>query len=749
MCGIGCVLANSCCEVCASDSGVRVTRQDIESAIKNRGPHATGFSDLSTGFWAIGSVLHIQGSEIVNQPYVDESDNILLWNGEVFSGMRDFTPGISDTLQVSSAISFAIQNVVFESTDLNRSNSRVHLSKAALRAVTDCLSHVNGPYAFIYFCNSLQLLIYGRDPLGRRSLLKLRNDKFPFALSSVWPSNASTHDNFGMKFEMTEKNDNLSDHGTDPNHEADIFTGNQTAEDDDEVKWEEIPVTGLFGCINPASDVDNTASVDLQNGLNIAVNCVVPQGIFEPWPIDRVKLCRLGSAERSRLDEGMDLPADRFEVSSKLLLDALLTAVQSRVSSVGFKAPLTGIAGGLRVCRIGVLFSGGIDSVVLAALLHLSLSDPEEPIDLLNVAFASAGEEDISQNGIAQHQVSEKRKSEPPAPDRLAAISALKELKLIYPTRDWRLVHVDVSSAERNEHEGRVKGLIRPRDTHMDLNIGTALWFASRGQGYLRDYTEEEMAAAGGTRDAAGRPLVRTGGDGAAQSVGLPSWNQKVQSTSATVTDDALGSDAASVAQTQGMQCGNAECRRVGKRGCPRGMCKRCCNKKESTDSPTATASSTVTDGISGSGMRSISNAQCHVHKSSAKELEKMAKKQKEKKSFLEGHNPCEEQASMIVSEEQLHAVECSAVETSVSPEVAPCSSQTAYSTSCRALLIGIGADEQMVGAVCSVLSVTSHYHLMYTMNGVFPTSFAPSSTRPTLHVSSLRTYLTCLLYLP
>lgn len=705
MCGIGCVLVNSSCEVCVDDSNIRVTQQGIEDAIKNRGPNAIGVSDSITGFWAIGSVLHIQGSEIVDQPYVDESGNILLWNGEVFSGMSNFTPGISDTVQVSSAISFAILNAVSEATDFKSSNSRVHLSKAALRAVTECLSRVNGPYAFIYFCKYLHLVIYGRDPLGRRSLLKLRNDKFPFALSSVWPSNASAHNTC-----KANTKDSISDHENSINHDADDFSGKETVEDDDEVKWEEIPVTGLFGCITPESDAESAAVIGLEKGQSNTLECLLPQGIFEPWPNGRVKLYRLGSAEKScRLDDGLDLPANRFEVSSEMLLHALLTAVQSRVTSVGFKAPLSSAGGGLRGCRVGVLFSGGIDSVVLAALLHLSLSDPDEPIDLLNVAFTSAGEEGSCQNSTAQHQVVEKSKSEPPAPDRLAAISALKELKLIYPTRDWRLVHVDVTSAERNEHEGRVKCLIRPRDTHMDLNIGTALWFASRGQGYLRDYTEQEMAAAGGTRDAAGRPLVRTGGDGAAQSVGLTSWNQKVQGTSAADTDEKQGLDAASGSNTQGVHCGNAECRRVGKRGCPWGLCKRCCNKKENPDPPTNTASSamaTASD-ISGRGILGISDTKCNVHKSSAKELEKMAKKQKEKKRFLEGHLPHEEQDSIMVNEEQSDAAECSAVAASVVPDAAPCLPQTAYSTSCRALLIGIGADEQMVGAVCCVLSVT------------------------------------------
>lgn len=35
--------------------------------------------------------------------------------------------------------------------------------------------------------------------------------------------------------------------------------------------------------------------------------------------------------------------------------------------------------------------------------------------------------------------------------------------------------------------------LLQPCNTHMDLNIGTAFWFASRGRGYVRDYSEADV----------------------------------------------------------------------------------------------------------------------------------------------------------------------------------------------------------------------------------------------------------------
>ena len=41
-------------------------------------------------------------------------------------------------------------------------------------------------------------------------------------------------------------------------------------------------------------------------------------------------------------------------------------------------------------CKVGILFSGGIDSVLLAALLH-EILPMDEPIDLLNVTFDGHG----------------------------------------------------------------------------------------------------------------------------------------------------------------------------------------------------------------------------------------------------------------------------------------------------------------------------------------------------------------------
>jgi hypothetical protein len=733
MCGIGCLLVDS-----HSKNGnvvAGVTRSSIEDAIKRRGPNSTQSTTTADyDDWFIGSVLHIQGSDMITQPFIDESGNILAWNGEVFSGITNFIPGISDTTQISALFEESIRSALsqFDYRDFDDLKHREMMSLSALQAVTQSISNVNGPYAFVYYHKLLQLLIYGRDPLGRRSLLQYNCMGFPIALSSVWPSDANDQSESSLCGGVSSNGSSSDSIVTDCSPTTHDQNDIDEAELDKTVStaaWVELPITGLFGSMIWTERIDSEAGLTALNGLEPHLTCRRSKAIFAPWGPSRTKLsriCSTVSGERlysSEIEEGLSSD-EIFASSSALLLAALLASVRCRVASVGFTHPAVlettaEAAAYSSKCRVGVLFSGGIDSVVLAALLHLCMDDAEEPIDLLNVAFTGAGDADGDDQNSDVHArtADNKSKVETPAPDRLAAISALQELMTLYPTRDWRLVHIDVTSEERNQHEGRVKSLIQPRNTHMDLNIGTALWFASRGIGYLKEYSAEDMDKASGVKDQMGRPLVRAGGLGHAQSVGLPSWNARTQVQGS----EGVGNEVQG--PSLGLQCSNAECRRVGKRGCPRALCKRCCNKADkdssssssgnsnssSSRSSNSNSSSSSTDAAPSSGHSNLPKMQCRVHKSSAKELEKMEKKLRERKGQFQD-NTADSTSSHHTIEE---GITCSGVELEVVEEVEPIigsllppsssspgiepSKEIPYSTSCRALLIGIGADEQMV----------------------------------------------------
>lgn len=128
--------------------------------------------------------------------------------------------------------------------------------------------------------------------------------------------------------------------------------------------------------------------------------------------------------------------------------------------------------------KIAVLFSGGLDCTLLARLSHKILPS-NETIDLLNVAFENPR--------VAAAAAASKEKPTTSVyescPDRITGRQAFAELQKVCQGRKWRLVAVDVPYTETIFHRERIKRLMRPHNTEMDLSIACALYFASRGQG--------------------------------------------------------------------------------------------------------------------------------------------------------------------------------------------------------------------------------------------------------------------------
>jgi asparagine synthetase B (glutamine-hydrolysing) len=150
------------------------------------------------------------------------------------------------------------------------------------------------------------------------------------------------------------------------------------------------------------------------------------------------------------------------------------------------------------MATVGILFSGGLDCTVIAGLAHQHVP-LQQPIDLINVCFDP------------KHT----------SPDRQTSVLSFVDLCRLYPERKWRLVAVDVTLAQVHACREHAQTLVLPRGeyadeivrkreansdagdssraksntSNMDVNIGTALWFAARGQGRIIKLCEAKVLA--------------------------------------------------------------------------------------------------------------------------------------------------------------------------------------------------------------------------------------------------------------
>ena len=154
---------------------------DIISELRCRGPDDIQ-SRLVDGLrpWyltAVSSVLSLRGDDIVRQPVFDDpksSQCFLMWNGEAWR--------YDETLLHGNDTSFMFHLLLKSVKDAWSSK----VSKtSAMQAVADTLSKVTGPFAFVFLDAFHQVLYYGRDILGRRSLLFHHPSKFSIEISSI------------------------------------------------------------------------------------------------------------------------------------------------------------------------------------------------------------------------------------------------------------------------------------------------------------------------------------------------------------------------------------------------------------------------------------------------------------------------------------------------------------------------------------------------------------------------------------
>jgi len=284
------------------------------------------------------------------------------------------------------------------------------------------LKSIEGPWSFLYWKKSLSTLWFGRNPIGQRSLL------------IHFPKGSS---------------DNLVISSVVPCLPQSAFS---SSTEEDVNDWREVPTSGIFSIrFSSSSKEGGEAQV-----VGLLEHC--------PWSDRGVYgsfLSTLLFGKRTSVVPCHNSTGINHVDYVSLFLEQLKAAVAVRVSHLPIARSKD-----QNSANIGLLFSGGIDSMILAVLVDQCLA-PEESIDLLNVAF-----ELPTPSSSVTFDV----------PDRRTGLAGLQELQKI-SKRQWNFVCINVTLEEMKRYQAHILSLIYPRTTVMDVAIGNALWFAARGIG--------------------------------------------------------------------------------------------------------------------------------------------------------------------------------------------------------------------------------------------------------------------------
>ncbi|KAH8100580.1 asparagine synthase-domain-containing protein [Cristinia sonorae] len=389
------------------------------------------------------SELRLRGTEPIVQPHRSSDGHIFCWNGEV-------GPDLSIQTENDGAVLFGLL--------------RSTRTKESFR---DVLGKIEGPYAFVYYHPLLRLLLFARDPLGRRSLLAhmptVQTPQFVLTSSSV-----GAHALLNPE-ELSTSSIQYLDVGR--------LAESTTIEE----------IQDCFGNIP-------------RSGINYNLPFAEPGRVNPALPNDPPVTSNLDEIP-PHLSASVDDLIYHLDRSVRLQTQNVPQRRQATVSTSiqGFQLNIQTIdsAGS---ARVAVLFSGGIDSTVLAFLADRHIK-PDEPIDLLNVAFENPRKILVEAEGNIGGLPKRERKAKMKyridyssidvaydVPDRLTGRQEVEELRRLCPGRVWNFVEINVPYEESRAARGHVEALMYPGRTIMDLSLAVALYFAARGKGHVRPH---------------------------------------------------------------------------------------------------------------------------------------------------------------------------------------------------------------------------------------------------------------------
>lgn len=159
--------------------------------LNSRGPdscsaHSVVFrkhhSDLPLYLYFHSTVLSLRGPAVVAQPLVDErTGSVLCWNGEAWR-IASTTITADDALAVFDVLLQAAAQ------DFSSGNAK------ACNHVASAIASLVGPFALVFYDAQNGLVYYGRDCLGRRSLLCKSRAADEMTLASIGCADDDYHE---------------------------------------------------------------------------------------------------------------------------------------------------------------------------------------------------------------------------------------------------------------------------------------------------------------------------------------------------------------------------------------------------------------------------------------------------------------------------------------------------------------------------------------------------------------------------
>ncbi|SPO32584.1 uncharacterized protein UTRI_04328 [Ustilago trichophora] len=489
MCGIGVLIAPVCEETGAQDA-VHRSWPSVLQNVQCRGPDS--FNTVHHHFqpandarpWKLSlasSVLSLRGAGITTQPLSTSDGRLLLaWNGQIFDWHATSDPTSSSSkVRLDSGENdglILLDRIQSFLTNEKEAGGGDYGSASCQQALNASLAEIEGPYAFVLLDRIESRLYFGRDPLGRRSLLLHRT---PHSSSIAITSVASQ--------------------GLLGSGEDEVLT--------------EISCSTIY-------------SIDLLSAPLLG----------QPIPrlTSRFTSPLLLREHRPSSTSFTGTTEDNGFTSAQVrqgFLSVLSDSVRRRVTNIDTDQPAT-------EARVAILFSGGLDCTTLALLADRYVP-PDQPIDLLNVGFENVraieaakqekekrrrallkgvdkmrvkknkrdAENDAETSTIDAKLESEQKSPEEPdtsstslkgeeessemeqdvyaVPDRVTGEESYIELCQLCPNRRWNFVRINVPYQEYQSCREIVESLMLPSCSVMDLSIGSALYFASRAVGHI------------------------------------------------------------------------------------------------------------------------------------------------------------------------------------------------------------------------------------------------------------------------